>query len=498
SDIFSLGVVFYELLTGRRPFSGDSFADLADAITAAKPPSPRVIDGSIPPELERVCLKMLRRRIEDRYASARELAEDLRHVAADAVPVKAIAPPADGPQVSRCTVLVTDFKGFTDRVRMLEQTAGPRAAAEMKRTVQAYVEEALRQIVVFPAATHRLLDTAGDGFFFHFDSAEGEYRFAAALNTATAVHNSEVTDDIAKHWFRTGAAPGPVGWDGGKPVGHIVDGCSRHQAACLGGDFLVDEATFEDLPAEVRGAFGPPEKIRDKHDAAHVVRRTAFGRPLPPLSAAVPAIPQAAPGQPDAGPADHAPRVMPRGLRSFTTIDSDFFIELIPGPRNSQGVPDVLRLMKERIECRDADGTFRVGCVYGPSGCGKSSLVQAGLLPRLAPTITPIVIEASAADTESMLISRLRSHFPQLPEGCSLTTAVTTLRRGTLIPDGGKVLFIIDQFEQWLQDNGAARESDLATALRQCDGTHVQCFVMVRDDFWVAVNRFMRDLDIRL
>lgn len=493
SDIFSLGVVFYELLTGRRPFVAASYDQLAEAISEAEPTPPRQIDPAIPPELERVCLKMIRRRIDERYASAQELADDLRQSPVDAGAAAAVSSRAEGPRVSRCTVLFTDFKGFTERVRILEQAAGPRAAAEMKRTVGLYVEEALQRIASCPAAAHRLLDTAGDGFFFHFDSAEGAYRFAAALNAITATHNDDVTDDIAKHWFRTGAATGAVAWDGDKPVGNVVNVCSRHQAACVGGDFLIDEATFADLPAECRGSFGPPEAIHDKNGAQHVVRRTAFGRPLPALPAGPQPVPRGPrPGEP--GPI----AVVPKGLRSFSPDDSEFFLELLPGPRNREGIPDSIRLIKERIESRDPRGTFAVGCMYGPSGCGKSSLVKAGLLPRLAPEIISIAIEASANGTEALLIERLRSHFPQLPEDCSLTTALTMLRRGGVVPEGGKVLIIIDQFEQWLQAREAARDSDLATALRQCDGTHTQCFVMVRDDFWVTVNRFMRDLDIRL
>lgn len=136
--------------------------------------------------------------------------------------------------------------------------------------------------------------------------------------------------------------------------------------------------------------------------------------------------------------------------------------------------------------------------MYGPSGSGKSSLVKAGLLPRLSPSIIPIFIEASAKDTESTLMNRLRIAFPQLPENGSLTQALTTLRRGTAIPAGHKVLIIIDQFEQWLQATSNTIESDLANALRQCDGTQLQCFVMVRDDFWITINRFVRDLDVRL
>ena len=77
SDIFSLGVVFYELLTGRRPFKGDSIADIVDQIRSADPRPPRQIDDAIPRELERICLKALAKRAVDRYTTARDMAEDL-------------------------------------------------------------------------------------------------------------------------------------------------------------------------------------------------------------------------------------------------------------------------------------------------------------------------------------------------------------------------------------------------------------------------------------
>lgn len=490
SDIFSLGVVFYELLTGRRPFAGGSVERLTEAIVAASPTPPRQIDASIPTELERVCLKMLRPRLVDRYESAQELADELLGLPLEAEGVAAAAAER-GMRVGRATFVFTDFKGFTDRIRLLEQAAGPRAAAEMKRTVAGYIERALSQVDgSSPPTAYRLIDTAGDGFFLHFETAGGAYRFANALQEATAGHNRRVTDTVAEHWFRTGAATGEVAWDGDKPVGNVVNVCARHQAACTGGDFIVDEATYVDLPPDVRSAFGPAESIRDKNGAVHVVRRTGFGRPLAPLTSAT-----AAGTKPSAaGP----PPVVPKGLRSFDASDSEFYLELVPGPRNLQGVPDSIRLMKTRIEARDPGETFAVGCVYGPSGSGKSSLIKAGVLPRLSPAVIAIFVEASADGTEKALVGRLRARFPDLPPHCSLTEAVTVLRRGDLIPEGGKLLMVIDQFEQWLQSHGRDRSGDLASALRQCDGAHVQCFVMVRDDYWVTVNRFMFDIDVRL
>ena len=60
------------------------------------------------------------------------------------------------------------------------------------------------------------------------------------------------------------------------------------------------------------------------------------------------------------------------------------------------------------------------------------------------------------------------------------------------------MLIVLDQFEQWLHARKEEENTELVQALRQCDGGRVQCIVMVRDDFWMAVTRFLRELEIRL
>ena len=78
SDIFSLGAVLYELLTGRRLFCSESQAELLELTAYHEPKPPRQIDDRVPKELERICLKAVARRAADRYTTAKDLAEDLR------------------------------------------------------------------------------------------------------------------------------------------------------------------------------------------------------------------------------------------------------------------------------------------------------------------------------------------------------------------------------------------------------------------------------------
>lgn len=191
-------------------------------------------------------------------------------------------------------------------------------------------------------------------------------------------------------------------------------------------------------------------------------------------------------------------KIVPKGLRSFDAHDADFFLVLLPGPRDREGLPDSIRFWKTRIEEFDPDSTFAVGLICGPSGCGKSSLVKAGLLPRLSDDIVSVYIEATPDETETRLLLGLRKHCSGLEDNLGLKDTLAAVRQGQCIPVGKKLLIVLDQFEQWLHAKKEEENSDLVQALRQCDGSKVQCIVMVRDDFWMAVIRFMQELEVRL
>jgi serine/threonine protein kinase/formylglycine-generating enzyme required for sulfatase activity len=317
SDLFSLGVVLYELLTGRKPFRGESRTEVMEQIANAEPRPLRQIDDKIPRELERICQKALAKRASERYDTGRDMADDLRH----------------------------------------------------------------------------LLET---------------------------------------------------------------------------------EATFASAPAPSAPGGTTPA-------STHEVTPTPTPRtPIPSDSYGL------------------APKIVPKGLRSFDQHDADFFLELLPGPRDREGLPESLRFWKTRIESKDPDSSFRVGLIYGPSGCGKTSLVKAGLLPRLSKNVLAIYVEATAEETESRLLRGLRKAFAELSPGLDLVDSLAALRRRQVLRQGQKAVLVLDQFEQWLFARRDEPGAELVAALRQCDGVHVQAVVMVRDDFWMAATRFMRDLEIRL
>ncbi len=324
SDIFSLGVVFYELLAGRQPFRGDTRAELLEQVTSYEPRPLLQYDEKLPKELQRICLKAMSKRASERYFSAHEMAEDLRH--------------------------------FLHEQTVIQSGTSPGGVASV----------------------------------------------ASAAKVSPAASTS---------------------------VGSIAA-----SSASMG---------------------------LGSSDSQHI-------------------------------------KIVPKGLRSFDAHDADFFLELLPGPRDREGLPDSLRFWKTQIEEADPDNTFTVGLIYGPSGCGKSSLVKAGLLPRLSEDAIPVYIEATPEETETRLLHGLRKRCPALEDNLSLKETLAALRRGQGLPVGKKVLIVLDQFEQWLHAKKEEENSDLVQALRQCDSGRVQCIVMVRDDFWMAATRFMRDLEVRL
>ena len=200
TDLWALGVILYRMLTEHRPFDGSSMEEVFEEILEREPVPPRQRDRTIPKGLERICLKCLSKRMVDRYATAADLADDLRF------------------------------------------------------------------------------------------------------------------------WIRT-----------------------------------EEDGTVE------RTAADPKSRPDGEKNGAADVLLSADSQLMPPV------------------------RVRPKGLRAFDRDDRDFFLGLLPGPRDREGLPESLRFWKVRIEPGEFEDPFAVGLLCGPSGSGKTSMIKAGLLCRLSP-----------------------------------------------------------------------------------------------------------------
>ena len=118
SDLYSLGVVLYEMLTGRVPFEVDTPADLSAKHDDNPPPHPRELNPRVPEDLEVIVMRLLARDLEDRYTSAAELIEELRRARGDLLPVAS-------PEVVKTTTALATQAAPTLQVRAPGGT-GPR------------------------------------------------------------------------------------------------------------------------------------------------------------------------------------------------------------------------------------------------------------------------------------------------------------------------------------------------------------------------------------
>jgi serine/threonine protein kinase/formylglycine-generating enzyme required for sulfatase activity len=432
SDIFSLGAVFYELLTGSRPFNGSSPDDVLEQVRSFDPPSPRQVNDLVPKELERICVKALSKRAPERYATAKDLAEDLRywinpHLAKDIF----LSHASDDSETTQKLCNLLENKGVRCWIAPRDVLPGDN-----------YGEAIIGAIEATPV-TVLMLSSRSNSSIYVMHEIE---RATSKRKKIVPIRLEKVLPDKSLEFY-----------------------LSTSQWLDLDGNNL--DGVAQQLVEVVLS-------LKEEKKRAESQSRVA----------------------PSSGPSSQSSLlyIVPKGLRSFDAHDADFFLELLPGPRDRDGLPDSIRFWKIRIEETEASRTFAVGLIYGPSGCGKSSLVKAGLLPHLSDDVVTLYVEATARETETRLQNGLRTRFSALPADLGLKDTLAALRQRQGLSENQKVLIVLDQFEQWLHARKDEQNSELIQALRQCDGGRVQCMIMVRDDFWLAVSRFLRELEIRL
>ena len=160
------------------------------------------------------------------------------------------------------TVVELDLIGYSDQARELEEQLGAEVVMQFNDQIQEFVDTGLEAANLTREDVK--VRSTGDRAIVVLDEAEQAHIFAEAVNAACEEHNSARSIESAKRWFRIAAATGDVEIRDDDLAGIVIANAVRLETAGEAGHFLVDRATYDNLPKKLRKHYLPEEEVRGK------------------------------------------------------------------------------------------------------------------------------------------------------------------------------------------------------------------------------------------
>ncbi len=480
SDLFSLGVVLFELLTGRLPFQGKTDAELIGKIATADAPSPRQFKPAVPVEAERICLKALARRASDRYSTARDFAEDLLRLRDNPTTETPVAPatpePAPPPSPTKTPGKPIDpprlvpkgLRSFDDGDRdfFLELLPGPRDRGGLPESLRFWKTRIEQTEPAQSFSVGLIYGPSGCG-----KSSLVKAGLLPLLKDVQTVYVEATSDDTEARLCRGLRS-------------HTVAAGASHETLSGLGSKQAGAELVRMVAALRRIVPKRSEKPRVYLSSSHldlVEHRKAVLDALQTAGLDCCAMEHYA--AVDRRPLEHC-RADVRTCDLYIGIFAHRYGFVPEG--ESASITELE--YREAVKCGIPTRSFLIDSNAEWPEEHRETGLGGERLRRLRRELEANQIVGFFETPQDLVVQVMASVAQWLQTGRSWSAG----------SGEKKTLLVIDQFEQWLNSHRDLASEPLVAALRQCNGTHLQAIVLIRDDFYMPVTRFFETLDFPL